>query len=292
MTAPNGQKRSVGLIIPVFNVEKTIAKVLNGIPLRFFEDISEILIIDNCSTDRTVPVVQEFLAANPEFASHVTLIQHGENYGYGGSIKAGFDYFLNSDVSYITIAHGDYQTDPAWQIGMLLDAAKQNPYADLVMASRFMSSSRTERYSFVRKLGNYFFNLMTRLCSGCKMSDAGTAIIIAKSDAMEKISYRNLSNTWQFHPQLNILLHNVPGIRVVETPLHWADSEATSTVPLIRYGLILLRMLALYWAKTNILGRSPERAFPQDPPRSDRRYTVLARAAHGTDAAQEAARLR
>ncbi|MER2519189.1 MAG: glycosyltransferase family 2 protein [Bdellovibrionales bacterium] len=275
MAAAHSSGLKVGLIIPVFNVEKTIAKVLAGIPQKFFEDISEILVVDNHSSDNTVPVIMGFMNEHPDFASHVTFIQHAENYGYGGSIKAGFEYFINRGMTHAMIFHGDHQVDPAWQIGLLLSIIKDKPQTDLVMSSRFLSESKIENYSLLRTVGNYFFNAVTTLCSGCKMSDAGTAIIVARCDALSRVPFRNLSNTWQFHPQLNILIHKLPNVQVVETTLNWSDSEAGSSVPLIRYGLILLRMLVRYWYKTNVLRQKPEQAFPVDSVRADRRYTVL-----------------
>ena len=239
----------VGLVMPVFNVEKTISKVLDSVASTLDEGSLDILIIDNNSSDKTISIVQMYLQANPEFARHVTLIQHKSNYGYGCSIKSGFEYFSSKTVSHVMIIHGDNQVDPAWLMEKLIGTVKLKPDTDLVLASRFKPESSIENYSILRRLGNYFFNAMTTFCSGHRMSDSGTAMIIVRNDIINKVPFRNLSNSWQFHPQLNILLYGVPGIRIAEIPMDWADSEADSTVPLFRYGLILLKMLLWYWFK-------------------------------------------
>ena len=266
---------TVGIVLPVFNVEKTIGKVLRSIDQAIAGGVFEILIIDNCSTDETVPIIQEYMIGNPAFASCVTIIQHKENYGYGCSIKGGFDYFTKRDVSHVMVIHGDHQVEPAWLMGRLLGAVKRKPDADLVLASRFKPESSIENYSTLRTLGNYFFNATTTFCSGHKMSDSGTAMILVRNELLKKVPFLGLSNSWQFHPQLNILMYEVPGGRIEEIPMNWEDSDADSTVPLFRYGLILLKMLLLYWFKKNVMRQCPGDIFPDDPIPAHREVTIL-----------------
>lgn len=274
MTKPHIQ---VGLVIPVFNVEKTIGKVLESIARSLDDDLAEVLIIDNHSTDATLSIIQETLVAYPSLAALVTLIQHEENYGYGCSIKGGFDHFTRRDVSHIMVIHGDHQVDPAWLINRLLTALRSDTKTDLVLASRFKPESDIHDYSLLRKLGNYFFNATTTFCSGHRMSDSGTAMIVVRNSLLQQVPFRHLSNSWQFHPQLNILLYSAQGVRIQEVPMNWSDSDADSTVPLIRYGLILLKMLMLYWFKKNVQRMAPADIFPVEAIPANRRFTEIAR---------------
>jgi glycosyltransferase involved in cell wall biosynthesis len=264
-----------GLIIPVFNVEKTFRKVLEAITPEVLEQISEILIIDNHSNDQTVAIIQDYMKNNPSFAHRVSLIIHEENYGYGCSIKTGFEYFSNRPVTHVMVIHGDYQIDPDWLMGKLLESIQNDPNLDFVLASRFKSESNLDNYSLLRKLGNYFFNVTTFLCTGLRMSDSGTAMIIVRRSSLTAVSFANLSNSWQFHPQLNILLYSLPGIRIKEIPMDWADSEAPSTVPLFLYGWILLKMLLGYRFKKSVLKKNPQEIFPIHPLRSDRKFIKI-----------------
>lgn len=268
MSADRANLIKVGLIIPVFNAEITIARVLSSISSTALNDISEILIIDNHSTDKTVEVINNFISKNPTFAKLITLTLCKENYGYGNSIKIGFDYFLSRAVTHAVIIHGDYQVDPSWLINTLLFPIRTNHDTDIVLASRFMAQSNLKNYSLLRTLGNYFFNFMTFFCTGISMSDSGTAMIAIKKQALEKINFYNLSNSWQFHPQLNILLYDNKESRILEVPMNWSDSETRSTVPLFMYGLNLLKMLLHYRFAKTILGKKPSEIFPLDPMRS------------------------
>lgn len=265
----------VGLVIPVFNVERTIAKVLTSIAGSLPNELAEILIIDNHSTDATLSIIQEQLGRHPALAALVTLIRHEQNYGYGCSIKGGFEHFSRRAVSHVMVIHGDHQVDPAWLIGKLLHAVRSDPRSDLVLASRFKPESGIQDYSLLRKLGNHFFNATTAFCSGHRMSDSGTAMVIMRRELLLQVPFKDLSNSWQFHPQLNILLYSVPGVRIQEIPMDWADSDADSTVPLIRYGLILLKMLLLYWFKKNVRRMSPSVIFPAEPMPANRRFEVV-----------------
>ncbi len=49
----------VSICIPVFNGEKTIAKTINSIVNQTYKNI-EIIVVDNCSSDSTVEIVQKF----------------------------------------------------------------------------------------------------------------------------------------------------------------------------------------------------------------------------------------
>ncbi len=107
-------------------------------------------------------------------------------------------------------------------------------------------------------------------------SNAGTAMIIIRTDVLCNIPFRNLSNSWQFHPQLNILLYGEPNISIQEIPMNWEDSDSDSTVPLFRYGLILLKMLLVYWVKRKAFKKLPHEIFPIDAIPLDRELVVIA----------------
>jgi hypothetical protein len=63
-------------------------------------------------------------------------------------------------------------------------------------------------------------------------------------------------------------------VRIEEIAMNWADSDATSTVPLFRYGLTLLRILLLYWFKKTVLRKSPQEAFVPEPIPLNRQFVI------------------
>ena len=66
----------VSIIIPAYNVEKYIGRCLDSILAQTFQDF-EIILVDDCSQDNTVNVVQRYVSQDVR----VRLIRHGENLG-------------------------------------------------------------------------------------------------------------------------------------------------------------------------------------------------------------------
>lgn len=237
------KKREIGVVLPVFNVELTIEAVL--MRLKDFSQLHtiDIFLIDNCSTDRTLALVEKFLSSHKTFSSQVSVIRHRQNYGYGCSIKAGFQHFQALDRDFVAIIHGDYQSDPYILLQSMVDEIHRDVEADIVLLSRFKSGSDLDGYSIARRVANQFFNLLTRICTGRKMSDAGTAIIILRTPLLDCINFAVFSNGWHFHPQLNIVLYRMANISIREIPMVWRDSDNQSTVPLFGYAFSLFLML-------------------------------------------------
>ncbi len=264
----------IGLIIPIYNVENTIARVLDELKGDVLKNISIVLIIDNCSTDKTVEILEKYLDPNKVLGKKIIFLRNKKNYGYGCSIKTGFEFFLNEDIDYLTVIHGDYQASPKVLLKNLISEIELNNELDLVLSSRFTKKSDTSNYSIVRRLGNYFFNKVTYLCSGYNMSDAGTAMMIVKKELLQKVPYYNLSNSWQFHPQLNILFFHLKNVEIKEIPMNWSDSDALSTVGLISYGRQLLWMLIKFWFSKNIKNILSNEIFDVCPINCDREFAI------------------
>ena len=162
-----------------------------------------------------------------------------------------------------------------WLMNDLLEHLKSDFKLDVILASRFKSESNLENYSLLRKLGNYFFNIATFFCTGLRMSDSGTAMILVRQDILKSIPFQNISNSWQFHPQLNILLYSIPNVRIKETAMDWADSEAPSSLPIFLYGWHLLKILLKYRFAKTVLRKSSRDIFPPQLLEPDHKFTVI-----------------
>jgi len=74
----------LSIIIPVFNQEELVIRAIASCP-----EFSEILVIDDCSTDATVQRVQWFLESNPNL--NIKLLRNDVNLGVGMTINKGYD---------------------------------------------------------------------------------------------------------------------------------------------------------------------------------------------------------
>jgi len=236
----------VVIYIPCYNVEKTIKEVFSSFSAEILSRIEVILCVDNSSQDKTFSLLMDIQNKEP-FGKKVVIIKNFENYGLGGSQKIAFQYFIDHQFSHFMIIHADLQGDNDKIARNFFEILDQKSDVDVVLASRFHPKANLSGYNICRRLGNQFFNGVTYLLTGHKISDAGTGIILFKTDVLRRISFVKLTNSFQFNPQLNILLYNIKGLKIQEIPLDWRDSKIGSNVQSIRYCWILLVILIKYF---------------------------------------------
>ncbi len=110
------------LAIPVYNEERTIARVL----AHALEYADHILVVDDGSTDKTPLVLPRF---------PVEVIRHSVNRGYGRSLRDAFTFAACHGFDWVITMDCDEQHEPA-SIPDFVEAAAQNRF-DLVSGSRY-----------------------------------------------------------------------------------------------------------------------------------------------------------
>lgn len=254
---------TIAVIIPCYNVQKTIKKVLSDFPVEVLSQLSEIICIDNNSTDDTLNILKQIKRSTALIAKKMTIIHNKQNYGYGGSQKIAYSYCLKNNISYFIVVHSDYQNSPKKIINNFLAYHRKNRMMDLIIGSRFLSQSNIKEYSMARIMGNHFFNTLTYLFTGIKLSDAGSAIIFCRTAILKKIPFQTLTEGYHFHPQLNIFFARSKSINTAEIPLDWKDSEVKSDLKLFNYGVELCKILFRYFWFTHIIKKSEEDIFKE-----------------------------
>ncbi len=133
------------VIIPAYNEQDALPTLIAEV--RVAVPGVEILIINDCSLDRTAEVAR---------AQGVLVLDLPCNLGVGGAVQAGFRYAYSQGYSYIIRCDGDGQHPPS-EIPKLVEAMAQGN-VDLVIASRFLENdkdsykSTTFRYAGIRGL--------------------------------------------------------------------------------------------------------------------------------------------
>lgn len=245
----------IGVIIPVYNVEPTVGPAISQVCDLLASQPGEILVIDNKSTDDSLFVARKTLTESILDQSSWKIIENEVNLGYGASIMEGFRFFSSRDVTHYLVLHSDGQSDNFILARSLIEALRESG-ADFALGSRFLDESDLSGYSKVRRYANVFFNHLTALSAGFDISDAGSAMILVRKDLAISIPESDLPDDWRFHPVLNMALTANPEVQVVNIPMRWSDSEAGSSVPVLRYGLKLFGLLIGAWWRRSIL-RTP-----------------------------------
>ncbi|MHA1274395.1 MAG: glycosyltransferase family 2 protein [Promethearchaeota archaeon] len=113
----------ISVVVPLYNEEKTIGKVIEKIP---HSSLYEIIVVDDGSTDNSVKNLLKI-------RKKIKLIQHEENMGYGAAILTGIN---KSTGDFIITIDSDGQHDPRDIPKMLTPII--NDQADIVIGSRYL----------------------------------------------------------------------------------------------------------------------------------------------------------
>lgn len=164
------QKKEILIIIPAYNEEKNIGKVLDDLQQSPLGDQLDILVMNDASKDATGQVVSEH---------HCKVITHIFNLGYGSGLQVGYKYALRHGYSYVIQMDADGQHDVCnvekiYRELATADEAGKTP--DIVLGSRFTEGWEAYPTSFVKKLAYLMFRFLIRVGTGKKITDPTTGL--------------------------------------------------------------------------------------------------------------------
>ena len=168
----------ISIIVPVFNEQKTIKKILVKInELDFWKNKNlskEIIVIDDKSTDETSKILKE----NANLYSK--LLTNDKNMGKGYSVKEGL---ISAKGDYILIQDADEEYDPNDYVKFLECSEKFE--ADLVIGSRFIYDRYTRSHNFLNKIGNSLITLLFNLIYNTTFTDIYCCYIFFKKKLIQ-----------------------------------------------------------------------------------------------------------
>ena len=85
------------VVVPAYNANKTIVKVIDQIGLNGFKNI---IVSDDCSNISISKII--FESNYP-----VIFIEQNKNLGYGGNQKYLYNYAIKKGFNYVIMIHGD-----------------------------------------------------------------------------------------------------------------------------------------------------------------------------------------
>ncbi|MDD5145558.1 MAG: glycosyltransferase family 2 protein [Candidatus Pacebacteria bacterium] len=156
-------------IIPAYNEERNIGKVIEGIK----KYTNNIIVVDDGSNDGTSKIARK---------EGVKVYRHIINRGLGGALGTGIKAALSENADIILTIDADGQHDPE-EIPNLLKPIVSGD-ADVVIGSRFL---KNQRMPIFRKTGNYFFNFITFLFFGIWSTDSQSGMRVFNKKAAESL---------------------------------------------------------------------------------------------------------
>jgi len=135
------------VIIPAFNEEATIAKVIQDI--KVFFPAADILVISDASTDNT---------SQAALSHSVKVIELPFNVGIGAVMRLGFRYACEFGYSYAIQVDADGQHQPQ-DIPKMQERLNSAENPDMVIASRFLQPGGYKS-TFLRRIGIRYFSTL------------------------------------------------------------------------------------------------------------------------------------
>lgn len=167
----------ISIVIPVFNEGKTIGIVMDRVLSVPY--LSEIVIVDDCSVDETVYIVDKFVAEN---SGLVRLIRHETNLGKTAALRAGFRA-SSGDIVIVQDADLEYDSSEiANLVQPIIDCV-----ADVVYGSRFLVRKAT-RVSYLNHfLANKFLTFVSNLFTNFNLTDVETGYKAFRGDIIRNM---------------------------------------------------------------------------------------------------------
>ncbi len=227
------------LFIPTYNCEKQICRVLEKVYKNsaFF---SEIIIVDNRSTDNTVNIIQT-LKDEKNYTYKIFI--NDNNYGLGGSHKVAFNYAINNKFDYVIVLHGDDQGN----INDLIPILQNTEYKkyDCVLGSRFMNGSTLNGYSKFRTLGNKIYNMIFSVLLNKKILDLGSGLNMYDVNILKSEYYYKFPDNLVFNYTMILASHFFKQ-NIKFFPISWSEDDQKSNVKMLSQSITVLQLLFQY----------------------------------------------
>ena len=181
--------RCLGVVIPVYNEEKTLHLIVEKVLAR--PEVAELVIVNDCSKDGTWQTMQD-LAKTDE---RIRIFTHEVNQGKGAALRTGFQH-VKSDIVIIQDADLEYDPDEYPKLLAPIIAGR----ADVVFGSRFLGSGMHRVLYFWHSVGNQFLTLMSNMFTNLNLTDMETCYKVFRREVLEKITIEE--NRFGFEPEI------------------------------------------------------------------------------------------
>ena len=198
-----------GVIIPCYNEETQIGKVLETMP----DFVDKIVVVNDCGTDNTIGVVELYMKKEPR----VILIKHEKNQGVGGAIATGYMWARDNDIDVAVVMAGDGQMDPK-DLPTILDPVVKGE-ADYSKGNRLFTGEAYKVIPKLRYFGNSVLSLLTKIASGYwHIADSQCGYTAVNRRTLEMVDWGKMYKRYGQPNQLLVML-NILNLSVRDVPV-------------------------------------------------------------------------
>jgi glycosyltransferase involved in cell wall biosynthesis len=199
----------LSVLVPVYNEVATIRPLLERVRAVAFA--KEVIVVDDCSTDGTWSVLEQYRAQIPEAPEfRLVVVRHQRNQGKGAAVRTAIGHMTGD---FAVIQDADLEYDPR-EYPKLLQPILDG-HADVVYGSRFAGSPRRVLL-FWHTVGNRLLTLLSNMCTNLNLTDMETCYKVFRADILRRIPLR--SNRFGLEPELTAKVAHLR-YRIYEVPI-------------------------------------------------------------------------
>lgn len=202
----------IKVIIPAYNEEKAIANVIRDIPIC----VSEIIVINNNSTDNTITVAQN--------AGATVLSENRKGYGY--ACLKGLEYISKQEIKpdIIVFLDGDYSDYPEELTKLIAPIVNDN--IDFVIGARVARLREKNSMTPQQVFGNRLATFLMKILFKATFTDLGPFRAI-KYDKLLALNMEDKTYGWTVEMQLKALKQKMS---YVEIPVRYKNRIGVSKI--------------------------------------------------------------
>ena len=203
------EEKSVAVVVPAYNEEYLLGKVIETMP----ELVDHIVVVDDCSQDRTVDVARRYI----EPGGRVVLLCHKRNEGVGAAIVTGYKWARDHNIDVTVVMAGDAQMDPADLSNIVGPVATGE--TDYTKGNRLFHGEAWKIMPKYRYLGNSFLSLLTKIASGYwHIADSQAGYTAISLEALRLLDLDRIYKSYGMPNDILIRL-NEKNLRVRDVPI-------------------------------------------------------------------------
>ena len=181
--------KKIIVVMPAYNAEKTLKKTYDEIPKEIVDDV---LLTDDCSTDRTVEIAR---------GMGLEVYEHEKNKGYGANQKTCYARALSKGADIIIMLHPDYQYPPKLITAMA--GLVSSGMFDVVLGSRILGGAAIKGgMPLYKYFCNRVLTFIENVLIGQKLSEYHTGFRAFSKEALESIPLLENSDDFLFDNQM------------------------------------------------------------------------------------------
>ena len=222
-------KTIIKVIIPAYNEQDSIGKVIKDIP----KIVDEVIVISNNSTDKT--------EINAKNAGATVLSENKKGYGY--ACLKGMDYISKQEVkpNILVFLDGDYSDYPEQLTEIITPILNDN--IDFVVGARVKELREHGSMTLQQIFGNWLATFLMKLFFNAKFSDLGPFRAI-KYTQLLALNMRDKTYGWTVEMQLKVLKQKMS---YLEIPVKYRNRIGVSKVSGTVKGSIFAGIKILGW---------------------------------------------